>query len=184
MILLGVPVLAGALLLVVAGLEHLRDPTSLARAAETNLATARGIAVVELLIGLPSVAAVLLGMFELRWALAAQGLLYLAFAVHLMLRRRRGDESDCGCNKLGTRVGPGGIARAWALGALSLLAAAWHPMAAAVHGGAGGVVLVVVAAVVLAVLLYALPAAVDGPATSGQATSRGMSRGMSRGEMS
>lgn len=171
MIALGVPVLAGALLLVVAGLEHVRDPKSLARAANTGITAARGIALVELLIGAPSVAAVLLGTFELRWALVTQGVLYLVFAVHLMLRRRRGDESDCGCNKMGTRVGPGGIARAWVLGALSLLAAALHPATAASSGGADGVLLVVVAAVVLAVLLYALPAAVDGRAMSGRAAS-------------
>ena len=58
MILLAVPVLAGALLLVVAGLEHIRDPAELARAAGTGTVLARMIAIVELLIGVPSVAAV------------------------------------------------------------------------------------------------------------------------------
>jgi len=163
-ILLGVPVLAGALLLVVAGLEHLRDPVALSRAAGISTLTARGIALVELLIGAPSAVAVLVGMPELRWALAAQGLIYLAFAVHLLLRRRRGDQSDCGCNRMGTRVGPGGIARAWLLAILSFAAAALHPAAAA-PAGVGPVALVVVGSAVLATLLYALPAAVDGRAT-------------------
>lgn len=161
--LLGVPVLAGALLLVVAGLEHLRDPVSLSRAAGTGTVLARLIALVELLIGGPSVAAVLLGTPPLRWALVAQAVIYLAFAAHLLWRRHRGDESDCGCNRMGTRVGPGGIARAWALALLTLAAAALKP-AAVSPGGVGGAVLVVIGAAVLATLLYALPAAVDGRA--------------------
>ncbi|MGH3917046.1 MAG: MauE/DoxX family redox-associated membrane protein [Pseudonocardiaceae bacterium] len=161
MILLGVPVLAGALLLVVAGLEHLRDPAALARAADTGTGKARVIALIELLIGVPSVAAVLLGSPPLRWALVAQALIYLVFAAHLLLRRRRGDQSDCGCNRMGTRVGPGSIARAWALAIFTLAAAALHP-ATVSPDGAGGVTLVIVGAAVLATLLYALPAAVDG----------------------
>lgn len=163
MILLAVPVLAGALLLVVAGLEHIRDPAQLARAAGTGLVLARLIAIVELLIGVPSVAAVVLGVPPLRWALAAQVVIYLAFAAHLLLRRYRGDESDCGCNRMGTRVGPGGIARAWGLAAVTLAAVVLYPGAASPHGP-GSILLVIVGAVVLAVLLYALPAAVDGRA--------------------
>ncbi|MGH3909764.1 MAG: MauE/DoxX family redox-associated membrane protein [Pseudonocardiaceae bacterium] len=169
MILLAVPVLAGALLLVVAGLEHLRDPAALARAAGTGTGIARLIAAVELLIGVPSVGAVMIGMPPLRWALVAQAVIYLVFAAHLVQRRRRGDESDCGCNRMGTRVGPGGIARAWGLAILTLAAVTLYP-AAASPNGAGAVVLVIVGAGVLAVLLYALPAAVDGRAVHGGAT--------------
>lgn len=161
MILLAVPVLAGALLLVVAGLEHIRDPAQLARAAGTGPVLARLIAIAELLIGVPSVAAVVLGVPPLRWALAAQVVIYVAFAAHLLLRRYRGDESDCGCNRMGTRVGPGGIARAWGLAALTLAAVVLYPGAASPRGP-GSAVLVSVGAVVVAVLLYALPAAVDG----------------------
>ncbi|MGH3126126.1 MAG: MauE/DoxX family redox-associated membrane protein [Streptosporangiaceae bacterium] len=163
MIVLGVPVLAGALLLVVAGLEHLRDPVSLSRAAGTGTVMARVIALAELLIGAPSVAAVLLGTPPLRWALVAQAVIYLIFAAHLGWRKHRGDESDCGCNRMGTRVGPGGIARAWALTILTSAVAALKP-AAVSPGGVGSVVLVIIGAVVLATLLYAVPAAVDGPA--------------------
>ncbi|HEX2297369.1 MAG TPA: MauE/DoxX family redox-associated membrane protein [Pseudonocardiaceae bacterium] len=162
MILLAVPVLAGALLLVVAGLEHIRDPAELARAAGTGPVLARLIAIVELLIGVPSVAAVFVGVPPLRWALVAQTVIYVAFAAHLLLRRRRGDESDCGCNRMGTRVGPGGIARAWGLAALTLVASVFYPGVASVSGV--GSVLLVIGAVVTAVLLYAMPAAVDGPA--------------------
>lgn len=169
MILLGVPVLAGALLLVVAGLEHLRDPVALARAAHTGEVTARVIALAELSIGIPSVAAVLLGTPPLRWALVAQALIYLVFATHLLLRRRRGDQSDCGCNRMGTRVGPGSITRAWALASFTFLVAALRP-ATVSPDGAGGVVLVIVGAAVLATLLYALPAAVDGRALPGGAS--------------
>lgn len=169
MILLAVPVLAGALLLVVAGLEHIRDPAELARAAGTGTVLARLIALVELLIGLPSVAAVFLGVPPLRWALVAQTAIYVAFAAHLLLRRRHGDESDCGCNRMGTRVGPGGIARAWSLAGLTLAAAVLYP-AVVSPSGAGGVLLVVTGAVVTAVLLYALPAAVDGRAVPGRTT--------------
>lgn len=164
MILLGVPVLAGALLLVVAGLEHVRDPVALSRAAGIGAHMARSIALVELLIGLPSVAAVLVGTLALRWALVAQGLIYLVFAIHLLIRSRRGDQSDCGCNRMGTRVGPGGIARAWVLAILTFAAAVLHP-AASSPTGVGPVALVVVGAAVMATLLYALPAAVDGRAT-------------------
>ncbi|MGH3990972.1 MAG: MauE/DoxX family redox-associated membrane protein [Pseudonocardiaceae bacterium] len=160
------PVLAGALLLVVAGLEHLRDPVGLAGAAATGTAMARVIAVVELVIGVPSVAAVVLGAPPLRWALVAQAAIYLAFAVHLLRRRRRGDQSDCGCNRMATRVGPGGIARAWGLAFVTLAVAAMGPDAAS-PAGVGGVLLLGVGATVLAVLLYALPAAVDGRAVPG-----------------
>jgi hypothetical protein len=160
MMLLGVPVLAAAFLLVEAGLEHLREPKYLARAAGTGLATARAIAVVELLIGAPSAAAVIFGFAELRWALAAQTAIYLAFAAHLWWRHHRGDQSDCGCNRMGTQVGPGGIARALVLSIAPLVATALYP-AAALPGG-GVTVLLVACALVLAFLLYTLPAAVDG----------------------
>lgn len=160
MILLGVPVLAGAFLLVEAGLEHFRAPSLLARAAGTGVATARAIAAVEFVIGVPSVAAVVFGVAELRWALAAQAAMYLAFAGHLSWRRHRGDESDCGCNRMGAQVGPGGIARAVVLAAASLAATAVYPAAALPGGGVG--ILLVACAAVLAVLLYTLPAAVDG----------------------
>lgn len=160
MIVLGVPVLAAAFLLVEAGLEHLRAPKYLARAAGTGVAAARAIAVVELLIGVPSVVAVVFGIAELRWALAAQGAIYLAFAAHLWWRHHRGDQSDCGCNRMGTQVGPGSIARAVVLSIATLAATALYP-AAALPGG-GLAVLLVACALVLAVLLYTLPAAVDG----------------------
>ena len=160
MIVLGVPVLAAAFLLVEAGLEHLRAPQFLARAAGTGVAAARAIAVAELLIGVPSVAAVFFGIAELRWALAAQTAIYLAFAAHLWWRHHRGDQSDCGCNRLGTQVGPGGIARAVVLSIATLAATALYP-AVALPGG-GVAVLVVASALVVAVLLYTLPAAVDG----------------------
>jgi hypothetical protein len=161
-ILLGVPVLAGALLLVVAGLEHIRAPHFLATAADTSIGVARVIAVVELLIGAPTIVAVVLGNAELRWAVAAQALIYLAFAVHLSWRKSRGDTSDCGCNKMGTQVGPGSIGRAVVIAICTVAAALVYP-AASLPGGVG-TVLLVVAAIVLAVLLYTLPAAVDGPA--------------------
>jgi hypothetical protein len=162
MILLGVPVLAGAFLLVEAGLEHIRAPRMLARAAGTGLVAARAIAAVEFIIGVPSVAAVVFGTAELRWALAAQTAMYVAFAAHLSWRRYRGDESDCGCNRMGTKVGPGGIARAVVLAAATCAATTLYP-AAALPGG-GIAVLLVACAAVVAVLLYTLPAAVDGRA--------------------
>jgi hypothetical protein len=162
MILLGVPVLAGAFLLVEAGLEHIRAPKMLARAAGTGLVAARAIATVEFVIGVPSVAAVVFGTAELRWALAAQTVMYLTFAAHLSWRRYRRDESDCGCNRMGTQVGPGGIARAVVLAAATCAATTLYP-AAALPGG-GIAVLLVACAAVIAVLLYTLPAAVDGRA--------------------
>jgi hypothetical protein len=162
MTVLGVPVLAGAILLVVAGLEHVRAPKALARAAGTGVAAARAIAVVEFAIGVPAVAAVVWGISELRWALAAQGVIYLAFAAHLLWRRHRGDESDCGCNRMGTQVGPGSIARAVVLAIATLTATALHPAAALPNSGAA--IVLIACAVVLAVLLYTLPAAVDGRA--------------------
>ena len=162
MILLGVPVLAGAFLLVEAGLEHIRAPEMLARAAGTGLVAARAIAAVEFVIGVPSVAAVVFGTAELRWALAAQTAMYVAFAAHLSWRRYQRDESDCGCNRMGTQVGPGGIARAVVLAAATCAATTVDP-AVALPGG-GIAVLLVACAAVMAVLLYTLPAAVDGRA--------------------
>jgi hypothetical protein len=161
-ILLAVPVLAGAFLLVEAGLEHMRAPRMLARAAGTGVAMARAIAAVEFVIGVPSVAAVIFGPLKLRWALAAQAVLYLAFAAHLSWRRYRGDTTDCGCNRMGTQVGPGGIARAVMLAIATLAATALYP--AATLPGGGVAVLLVACAAVLAVLLYTLPSAVDGQA--------------------
>lgn len=162
MIVVGVLVLAGAFLLVEAGLEHMRAPRFLARAAGTSVVAARAIAAVEFVIGVPSVAAVVFGTAELRWALASQTVMYVAFAAHLSWRRYWGDESDCGCNRMGTQVGPGGIARAVLLAIATLAATALYP-AAALPGG-GIEVLLVVCAAVLAVLLYTLPASVDGRA--------------------
>ncbi|MDQ2788952.1 MAG: hypothetical protein DLM60_22015 [Pseudonocardiales bacterium] len=162
MILLGVPVLAGAFLLVETSLEHIRAPEILARAAGTGLVAARAIATVEFVIGVPSVVAVVFGISELRWALAAQTVMYGAFAAHLSWRRYRRDESDCGCNRMGTQVGPAGIARAVVLAAVTLAATTLYP-AAALPGG-GVAVLLVACAAVMAVLLYTLPAAVDGRA--------------------
>jgi hypothetical protein len=162
MILLGVPVLAGAFLLVEAGLEHIRAPKTLARAAGTGLVAARAIATVEFVVGVPAVAAVVFGTAELRWALAAQTVMYGAFAAHLSWRRYQRDESDCGCNRMGTQVGPGGIARAVVLAAATLAATTLYP-AAALPGG-GVAILLVGCAAVMAVLLYTLPAAVDGRA--------------------
>jgi hypothetical protein len=162
MIVVGVLVLAGAFLLVEAGLEHIRAPKLLAQAAGTGVVAARAIAAVEFVIGVPSVPAVVFGTAELRWALAGQTVMYVAFAAHLWWRRYWGDESDCGCNRMGTQVGPGGIARAVLLAIATLAATALYP-AAALPGG-GVAVLLVACAVVLAVLLYTLPAAVDGRA--------------------
>jgi hypothetical protein len=160
MILLVVPVLAGAFLLVEAGLEHLRAPKYLARAAGTSVTVARAIAATELVIGMPSVAAVVFGIAELRWALAAQAAMYLSFAAHLWWRHHQGDQSDCGCNRMGTQVGLGSIGRAVVLAIATLAATAWYP-AAALPGG-GIAILLVACALVLAMLLYTLPAAVDG----------------------
>lgn len=162
MILLGVPVLAGAFLLVEAGLEHFRAPTFLAQAAGTGVVAARAIAVTEFAVGVPSVAAVLFGIGELRWALAAQSAMYLAFTAHLWWRHHWGDTSDCGCNRMGTQVGPGSITRAVLLAIATVAATAWYPVATLPGGGLA--VLLVACAVVLAVLLYTLPAAVDGQA--------------------
>jgi hypothetical protein len=105
---------------------------------------------------------VVFGTAELRWALAAQTAMYVAFAAHLSWRRYRRDESDCGCNRMGTQVGPGGIARAVVLAAATCAATTLYP-AAALPGG-GIAVLLVACAAVVAVLLYTLPAAVDGRA--------------------
>jgi Methylamine utilisation protein MauE len=138
----------------------MRAPKFLARAAGTSVVAARAIAAVEFVIGVPSVAAVVFGTAELRWALAGQTVMYMAFAAHLAWRRYRGDESDCGCNRMGTQVGPGGIARAVLLAIATLAATARYP--AATLPGGGVAILLVACAAVLAVLLYTLPAAVDG----------------------
>jgi Methylamine utilisation protein MauE len=162
MILIGVPVLAGAFLLVEAGLEHMRAPKALARAARTGTVAARAIAAAEFVTGVPSAAAVVFGTTGLRWALAGQSAMYLAFAAHLSWRRYRGEDSDCGCNRMGTQIGPGGIARAVLLTITTLAAMARYP--ADVLPGGGIAILLVACAAVLAVLLYTLPAAVDGRA--------------------
>lgn len=160
-VLVGVPVLAGAFLLVEAGLEHLRAPWALARAAGTGVLAARAIAAAEFVIGVPSVVAVLLGTAQLRWALAGQAALYVAFATHLSWRRHRGAASDCGCNRMSAAVGPAGITRAVALALAALAATTRYP---AVTPPGGGVALMLIAcAAVLAVLLHTLPAALDGP---------------------
>jgi hypothetical protein len=160
MILLGVPVLAGAFLLVEAGLEHMRAPKALARAAHTGTVAARAIAAAEFVVGVPSAFALVFGTTALCWALASQTAMYLAFAAHLSWRRYRGEEWDCGCNRMGTQIGPGGIARAGLLVIATLATTARYP--ADVLPGGGVAILLVSCAAVLAVLLYTLPAAVDG----------------------
>lgn len=162
MILLGVPVLAGAFLLVEAGLEHMRAPKALARAVRTGTVAARAIAAAEFVTGVPSAVAVVFDIAALRWALAGQTAMYLAFAAHLAWRHYRGEESDCGCNRMGTQIGPGGIARAVLLAIATLATTVRYP--ADVLPGGGIAILLVACAAILAVLLYTLPAAVDGRA--------------------
>lgn len=174
---------AAALLLVRTGIDHLRDPATLARVLAGPHArarwAARGVAVVELLVGTVTLAALLLGSLPpgspllgstgSRWPLVAQGLLYLGFAASLWVRYRRGDRTDCGCTALPAVVGPAALARAAGLALASLLAALVTPVFAA---GAAALVLVAAGAAVLAGLLHALPAAVDGVPTlqAGRAT--------------
>jgi hypothetical protein len=122
MILLGVPVLAGAFLLVEAGFEHLRAPTFLARAAGTGCgydnggSGHRGRRVHG-----RGVVSSRGGLWHHGAALGAQTVMYVVFTAHLSWRRYRGDESGGGCNRMGTQVGPGGIARAVLLAIAALL---------------------------------------------------------------
>lgn len=179
MIVLLAVTVAAALLLVRTGIDHLREPATLARVlagpTARGLRAARAVALVELLVGGAALGALasgpsLPGSTGPRWVLAAQGLLYLGFAASLWPRYARGDRTDCGCTALPAVVGPTALARAAGLSAASLLAAFVEPTAAAFAAGAAGLVLVAVCAGVLAALLHALPAAIDG--VPGVATGR------------
>lgn len=170
MIVLATLTAAAALLLVRTGIDHLRDPATLARVlvgpAARGRRAARAVALVELLVGTAALCSLLLapllGAAGPRWVVAAQGLLYLGFTASLWPRYRRGDRTDCGCTSLPAVVGPVALLRAAALSLASLLAALVAPSPTALAAGTTGFVLVAVAAGVLAALLHALPAAVDG----------------------
>lgn len=180
MIVLAAVVAAAALLLLRTGSDHLRHPATLARvlanpaagARRAPLRMARGVAVVEVLVGSTALAALLLGSVApgsrllgsvgSRAALAAQGLLYLGFATTLWIRYRRGDRDDCGCTTLPSMVGPTALARAVGLALASLVAALVTPAPTVLTAGAPAVMLVAAGAGVLSALLHALPAAIDG----------------------
>lgn len=166
---------AAALLLVRTGIDHLRDPATLARVLAGPRArarwAARGVAGLELVTGTAALATLLLGSLPgsplfgsagAGWALAAQGGLYLGFTASLWVRFRRGDRTDCGCTALPAVVGPAALARAAGLALASLLAALVTPGPAAFAAGAAALGLVAAGTAVLAGLLHALPAAIDG----------------------
>lgn len=154
MIVLATVTAAAALLLVRTGIDHLRDPATLARAlagpAARGLRAARAVALVELLVGTGALGALLLapllGAADPQWVLAAQGMLYLGFTASLWPRYRRGDRTDCGCTALPTVVGPAALVRAGGLSLASLLAALVAPAPAALATGTTGFVLVAVGA--------------------------------------
>lgn len=180
MIVLTAVTAAAALLLIRTGVDHLRDPATLARVlagpaargvASREPRAARAVAVLELLVGAAALCSLALGSLlptplsgaaVPQWLLVAQGLLYLGFTASLWPRYRRGDRTDCGCTALPAAVGPAALARAAALSLASLLAALVAPAPAALGSGPAGFVLVAVGAGVLAALLHALPAAIDG----------------------
>ena len=173
--------LAASVLLVAAGVAHVRRPrlqaghvlahgvlgAAVRGSALTAAAAALGAG--EIAAGSVAVAAAALGAPTLLVAaLVAQTLLYAAFTVHLLRVLRAGGHGlPCGCGLPEVPVGPGAVARAGGLGLLSAAGAAWAATAWQPSRGAdaGSVLLLVVAAPTLALLLAVVQPARRRPTT-------------------
>lgn len=155
MIVISAVTLAGALLLLWTGAEHLRAPGG---------AAGRAGALLQVLLGALAVAVMVHRAGAGPWVLAAQAVLYAAFAGVLAVRLARADRGDCRCTRVTARVGPTGVVRAGVLAVASVVAAVGYP-AAALPGldlTDPRVALVFAAAVTGGTLCYVLPAALDG----------------------
>lgn len=155
MIIISAVALAGALLLVWTGVEHLRTAAG---------AASRAGGLLHALLGVLSVVVLVQRVGTGPWVLAAQAALHAAFAGVLAVRLARSDRGDCRCTQITARVGPTGVGRAGVLAVASAVAAVGYP--AVVLPGLDlsdpRVALVIAAAVTGGTLCYALPAALDG----------------------
>lgn len=160
---------AGAMLLVWAGVDHVREPAvSAARLgifrSQHGRSVVAALGVSEIAVGVTALAALAVSTPVGRWPLAAQGALCLGFLGYLLVRYRRNDRGDCACARTSAQIGAAGLLRAGTLAIASIAAAASYPAAAlpsALPTGAH-VALGVAASVALCLLLHALPPAVDG----------------------
>jgi hypothetical protein len=164
MIILAVVGAAGGLLLVWAGVDHLREPGVLAAHLPVGKGASAGMAVAEILVGAGALVALATPVVVGRLFLAGQGLFYAAFLGHLWLRHRRNDRADCGCGRVSARIGVAGLLRAGVLAAVSGAAAAGYPSVPPDRFALAepALALILAGGVVLCLVLHALPAAVDG----------------------
>jgi hypothetical protein len=166
-LLAAVAALTTSLLLLAAGLEHLRHRVGPELAAHGVLprdvrpVVAVALPAAELLAGLA-------GAVALRGpALVGQAIIFAAFAAYLALVVRAGRSGvPCGCGLPEVPVGPVAVGRAAALAVLALLAAG---LSAGRPPDAGGLALVAVAAPTLALLVAIVPAARRLPIPTGAA---------------
>jgi hypothetical protein len=177
--------LAASVLLLAAGVAHVRRPGLLAAHLAAHAAP-RGSAGG----GAPPAAALALGVFELGTGtagvvaaglgartpvvavLGVQTVLYAAFAAHLLrVLAAGGGGLPCGCGLPEVPVGQGAAARAAGLGLLSATGAAWAAIAwqSPLDADAGSVLLLVVAAPTLALLLAVVQPARRLPGTAATA---------------
>ena len=168
MIILTVAVVAAGMLLIWAGLDHVRSPALAATIPWVGHSRKRlpaiTLGVTEVVTG-GAVIAVLVVPQPMGWvALGVQGVLFLAFLGFLLARYLRHDRDDCGCSRLATRIGMAGLLRTGLLAVASIVAAIWYP-AVALPDAAPTVpdlMLLTAASATMCLLLHALPSAVDG----------------------
>lgn len=148
-------VLAGAVLLLVAGLPKVADPRDTVRGMRSaglpsSPALVRALAAVEVLVGL----AVLLGPG--RWAALATGLLYAGFTGFVLLALRRGGVVEsCGClGQVDTPPTRGHAAATGLVAAAALILAVAPTEQAWWAAGAGPATVTVLAAALLGFLLW------------------------------
>jgi hypothetical protein len=172
MIILTTLAVAGALLLVWAGIDHVREPEVLTRqlarlravrpVAARRLPTALGL--IELAVGGTALIALVARIPGGQWAIGAQVALYLGFLAYLAVRYRQHDRDNCGCSRLDAVIGPVGLLRAGTQATVGAAAAIGYPATALppLPASATGLALCLAASVVLCLLFHALPPAVDG----------------------
>lgn len=168
MIILTACVVAAGMLLVWAGLDHVRAPGLAAQVVRVGQSRQRLLAVAlgvtEVVTG-AAVIAVLVAPQPVGWvAPTIQGVLFLGFLGYLLPRYLRHDRGDCGCSRLATRIGMAGLLRAGALAIASIVAAVWYPAVTLPGAAPTGthLMLLTAASAALCLLLHALPSAVDG----------------------
>lgn len=161
MIVVSALVIAAAALVAWSGVEHLAG----SGLGELSRAAGAALGFAQILVGTAAIVAVVTPLRDTigTVVLACQACLYTAFLGYLSVRLRQGRTSNCGCTRLGSRVGPAGLVRAGALAAISAVGAvAYSALPYLTTAPTRDATLMTVAGVAMAALWYVLPSAIDG----------------------